>query len=76
LNKFKFELDSHIGQHKAVKGFKTIIEKAIPSKASLELLIERDIFDSDVFKQLSLFPGPKRRNNVSPFKRNGSTTAL
>lgn len=58
---FEAELNNCMGQEKVVRGFKTIVQKAIPSKASLELLIERNIFESEVFKTLSLFPGPKVR---------------
>ena len=42
-----------------IKNFKTIVERQIPSKASLELLIERDLFQSEVFKELNLYPGPR-----------------
>ena len=61
INCFEAELNNCMGQDKVVRGFKTIVQKAIPSKASLELLIERNIFESEVFKELSLFPGPKAR---------------
>jgi hypothetical protein len=60
ISKFTYELDSHIGEQKIIKGFKSIFEKTIPSRESLELLIEQDVFQSEVFSQLSLFPGPKQ----------------
>lgn len=51
-----------MGKDKIVKGFKKIFVLSIPSQASLELLIERRIFNSEVFNELSLFPGPKPRS--------------
>ena len=59
VENFEYELDQYIGSDKLHKGFKRIVDKFVPSKASLEFLIEKRIFESEVFKELNLFPLPK-----------------
>ena len=64
VENFEYELDKLIGSDKLQKGFKSIVEKFVPSNASLEFLIEKKIFESEVFKELSLFPKPKQRQLI------------
>lgn len=50
VENFEYELDKLIGSEKLQRGFKRIVEKFVPSNGSLEFLIEKKIFESEVFK--------------------------